>query len=260
MEQHLETAFKSIAAKEGICDYEIKIVGGSLKGDGYVGNIAAVDIINKDKRNLNKILSLIVKSAPNNPAIRSKLKVEIIFDAEIHAYKIFGIFDKFEIERGLIPSKIAPKFYYAGSEYNKEFLILENIKTQKFKQHDTAIPLDKNHTRLVMAQYGRLHALSFALRDQQPKKFNELLTTFDIFLFVFTTLENSYMTSMKKALETLNPATELEAVQAVTDFINNIKLFLDEITASNNGEYTAFLHGDCWMNNLMFKYDVSILL
>lgn len=51
---------------------------------------------------------------------------------------------------------------------------MEDLKASDFEMIHHADPNTADHVKLVMQGLGKLHAISFAMKDQEPKKFKEL--------------------------------------------------------------------------------------
>lgn len=137
-----------------------------------------------------------------------------------------------------------------------------------------------------MQVLGKFHALSFALRvslkiriasveidvtkniffslmkDQEPEKFETLKSMKD----VFTQRKDDkvivdYMNSLvDRAKTTLNKDTDADLIEKFTaTFQGNLMHTMLQLVDGNLSEPNAVVcHGDCWNNNLLFKYDVSI--
>lgn len=70
-----------------------------------------------------------------------------------------------------------------------------------------------------------------------------------------------YMNSlMDRAKATLNEDTDAEVIDKFTSiFQDNVMNVMLQMVDGNLSEPNAVVcHGDCWNNNLLFKYDVSI--
>ncbi|KAF5292326.1 hypothetical protein FQA39_LY03360 [Lamprigera yunnana] len=55
----------------------------------------------------------------------------------------------------------------------KEVLIIEDLKVLGFQLLNHRVSIDYNQALMVMKALGKLHAISFAIRDQKPNLFNE---------------------------------------------------------------------------------------
>ncbi|KAF2904037.1 hypothetical protein ILUMI_02134 [Ignelater luminosus] len=255
---HMEKLIKEL----GITNHTINIVAGSIRGDNYLGIIAKVTVNGEDKNGENKTLHFIVKSAPRNEVFRSIIPIQSAFDREIYMYsKVFPEFYKLQEERGISkPFKSIAKFYKSTMEDMNESLIMEDMKELGFEMRDRHEPLNYNHTLLVMKEYGRYHALSFALRDQKPEIFQELFdNTQETF---FNSCNQSDLTKKaqkennERALKSLDPIADKIAYDKFKKFHDNMLKTVDYVLQSESaGKYAVIGHGDSWVNNMLFKYD-----
>lgn len=97
-------------------------------------------------------------------------------------------FREFQESKGIIVEESGfyeyPKCYKTIDTELSECLMFEDLKARDFKmidRHTEAITGD--HVRLVMQALGKFHAISYALKDQQPEKFKEITSNLDEWLF-----------------------------------------------------------------------------
>lgn len=140
-----------------------------------------------------------------------------------------------------------------------EMLIMENLNPKGYVVWNRRLHFTDEHIRLVYNTLGHFHAISFAMRDQQPeiianhtkhwgnmlKKFSE---TCD-FMGLLTT-------KLKRVEAALEAADQVEAAKKVVKFYNGIEEFFEEVYGMVD-QYAAILHGDNWINNMLFKSGVS---
>lgn len=259
----LESLEKLLEEKLKIKNYSIEATPGTILGDNYLGVIAKV-VVNGVKENGEKCaLNWIVKSAPVAPAFRQLAHVEIAYGREVFIYeKVFPELIKFQQEKNLHNpyTSFTPVHFTCMEEYN-ECLVMENMKEKGYKMKDRKVPLDIEHVLLVMKQYGRYHALSFALKDQKPQIFKEYADNCkDLF---FTTMDREkfkphFESYFDRAISALDPIKEEAALQKVQKLKEQAFDVLDEVLHPDSAkEYSVIGHGDCWLNNMLFKYEVS---
>ncbi|KAF2904589.1 hypothetical protein ILUMI_01587 [Ignelater luminosus] len=255
--KEIKRLLAEIAGAEGFQDYKIENTDGSTRGDGYIGIMKTVKIIAKD----NRVLNLIVKSASKSDALRSQVPIERIFKRETYLYDtVFVAFKTFETEKGLRPCHLVPKFYNSLSENKCEVIILENLKEIGYKLYERRIPMNEDHVRLVLTEYGRLHALSFALKDQDPKKFQNITGCMNDH-FVEYMLQsgflNNFIKPCIKAQDAFDKSKDKRILDAYKAFLETIRSFFEGLLKDID-EYSVILHGDCWTNNMMFKYEDTL--
>ncbi|KAJ8957798.1 hypothetical protein NQ314_006473 [Rhamnusium bicolor] len=150
--------------------------GKSEKGDGYAGEIVFVTVNGTSKENKKKILHWVIKHAKRNPHLRKTIPMKAAFDNEIYIYdKVLPTFKKFQLENNISDVfDSVPKCYKTLIFHNMEVLVLDNLKAGGFELYDKRIPFNTCHLKTILKEYGKLHALSFALRYQRHEEFSKL--------------------------------------------------------------------------------------
>ncbi|KAB0801591.1 hypothetical protein PPYR_03777 [Photinus pyralis] len=252
---------EELLKKLGTRNYIINISAGTIKGDNFLGVIAKVQVTGETATGEHVIQNFIVKSAPRNENFRMFAPVHAAYEREIYIYsKVLPAFLKLQNDRGIQnPFRSYAKYYDSSVADMNEALIMEDMKEYGFKLHDRHRPLDYNHTLLVLREYGKFHALSFALRDQEPKIFAELAeeTQENFFNGMNSTeLHNSFQSQSERALNALHPITHKFAHEKFKKFQNNMTDVINAAVKSDLSDpYSVIGHGDCWINNFLFKYD-----
>jgi thiamine kinase-like enzyme len=252
----IENWLRLVLKKENLENYSIDISGSTEKGDGYIGDVTFVDVRGTTNTNEKKSYEFVIKSGKKSSQLREMIPVRNAFENEIYFYnEILPVFREFQAEKGITdPFDNTPKFYDSIIEEEMEVLILGNMKTSGYSLHDRFNPMDQEHIRKIIKVYGKLHAISFALRDQKPEVFKELggkLT--DMMKLSAKYIKpkedrNTYEDIIKIAKE-----KKEDDVVAKLNILNERAKRQNEITDPND-PYAVILHGDCWNNNFMFKY------
>lgn len=236
-------------------DYHLEVDDSSATANGYLGAIFFVKVVHK-----KGTLNLVVKAGCQNANQRNFVNVGDIFGREIYFYKeVVPAINNFQWERVVKQPFVGiPKCYetYLGAE--SEGLILENLKTKGFKLWSRFIPMDESHIKFAVKEYGKLHAISFAMKDQNPEKFKQLTKnyhdTFKKFLECVNAFE-PYRARFRILSEVLKKQRRQELADKVHKFIDELEPFLKNC-ADPDDLHSVILHGDCWCNNMMFKYEV----
>lgn len=124
-------------------------------------------------------------------------------------------------------------------------------------------PITFEHARLVLSALGKFHALSFALKDKGHAEFKEFAQNIPDVLFD----ENN--DRVKGYFETFKPLIygtlredENELRQKLAGIFE--PSVFDAIKRCVDGPgaepYAVICHGDCWTNNILYKFDEAISL
>lgn len=238
--------------EQNIKDYSVELDSGSEKGDGYLGDIWGVKVQHE-----NGNIDLVVKAAAKDDTARKVTVIDCIFKNEVTFYtKISSAMNSLQQEKQVSePFKIT-KCYASSLVEKEEALVLENLKTKGFSLYERRKAFDKAHVILTLDNYAKYHALSFALRVQRPEMFKELASQLtDIMSLFYPNIMAGLKKYMRKCVEMLkrNGLTEeAKAAEKIAEEPEKV-LYLNEKPPD---EYTVITHGDCWSNNMMFKYDV----
>ncbi|CAH1993723.1 unnamed protein product [Acanthoscelides obtectus] len=178
----------------------------------------------------------------------------------MHIYEeVLPAFQEFQKQRN-IQDKFAsyPKCYKCLKLYKKDVIVLENLKAQGYELHNKLECFNLAHTRKVLQQYAKLHALSFALKDQRPDFFASLVDgSIDSLLdylkkprfqqAITESCENGVKILMKYGDDKL--ADKYDKI--TIDGVDKLKQIYEE-----KYDQKVINHGDCWNNNFMFRYEV----
>lgn len=251
---------------EDLKTYEISLGGTSEKCDGYVGEIVFAKVTGRDVRNKEKTLNLVVKHSKQNEHLRASV-FRFMFAAEIHFYeKVYPVFEKFQLEKDVsVTFNAVPKCLKTLRLHKKEVLIFENLKTQGYELHNRREPLNVFHIKAVLEQLGKLHALSFALRDQRKTEFNAISANYPNFLGNFLThrqIRGCFEVALNNGLKTLSDHGEIELVdkfkKMLSEHVDDVADIMAKIVERDETQ-SVIVHGDGWNNNFLFKYKVRVV-
>lgn len=137
-------------------------------------------------------------------------------------------------------------------------LILENLNPKGYSVYNRRLHLKEEHVRLVFTTLGHFHAISFALRDQEPQKFDKYTEGFGNLLRKFSSMCHfDEMISVRLGkINGVIDAASSDAAKKLSEFAGGLKDFFEQ-TYKTADKYSTLLHGDNWINNMLFKYGVS---
>ncbi|XP_048526669.1 uncharacterized protein LOC125505871 [Dendroctonus ponderosae] len=246
----VEKILKREAEVEGIKNCDITPNLEALNGDGFLSEFYTGTIQNKDT---GKIENIYIKVTPP----RKFEIVEPAFRNEVNFYsKVFPELDRFQKERGVKdPFGNIPKYFCGSLDKHHEHLAFVNLKAENYVLFDKSQFMDEKHLKVLFDIYGKFHALSFAFKAQNFEKYNELIKPVQNIFAVFSTTESlnkRMQENFKSALDYINENSKhnVGKIQPLVDDFDNYKSRGFNYT----GKYAAWTHGDCWSNNLMFKY------
>lgn len=265
---YLLAELKIIADKEQFIEFKIEPSDNStLHGTGQLGSIVSVTITGKVKKSEKEIvfqkIPLICKILPSNVQQCDMFDLDSVFKREAYMYNtILPLMVDFQKKHGLTKEAgffAFPKCYAAvGNMEKKNFvIIMEDIRAKGYRLWDKFKPMDLDYLNAIFKALGRLHALSFALRQKNPEVFEKLKQLDDPMgrsneQNAKTNLLDVYMTSYQRCSKMFVDDDELLA--GMEKLKNNFENILYKRCEPLNAAepYGVVLHGDCWNNNVMF--------
>lgn len=115
------------------------------------------------------------------------------------------------------------------------------------------------HAHLMMQSLAKFHAISFAMKNQQSKKYEELASNMaDVFLSRDNVNFRTYFNkTAQQTLDTVLNEEDAHLLARAKRFFERdaLDIMVDCIDSNVNGLLDIITHGDTWQNNLMFKND-----
>lgn len=158
-----------------------------------------------------------------------------------------------------------PKCVYYSLEPGKEMVVLENLREQGYSMQDRAQGIDASHSLLVLKELARLHAASLLLQAATPQQ--DLLHKFQSLQKEWTkefNLGGNFGTFIENYLNiAIDMFEKMGGCETVVKWIKKIKpqawkMFDEHLVKTP--PFAAITHGDCWINNLLFRLVLSHLV
>ncbi|XP_055714788.1 uncharacterized protein LOC129808908 [Phlebotomus papatasi] len=271
LSEHISLAFtedklKEILRKEG--NYKLKgyqlVDGFSKKGDSYLSEVFRLRIDGEEPGSCSSTcLNFVVKGLPKNIGRRKTFRSAAFFKNEITFYEdIIPAFEDFQARRSPKKPFIEyPRCYSSFCDGNHDYVALDDLSKYGFVSADRQNGMDFEHCRLALESLGRLHALSLAMKDQEPENFAKLSQKVEETYYIsslkawYSDFMKTQIVVAKDALAKEYPGTEIEkkALKFISDDLYDN---LCEITHAES-PLAVIGHGDGWTPNFLFKYDAS---
>ncbi|XP_076241252.1 uncharacterized protein LOC143183563 isoform X2 [Calliopsis andreniformis] len=135
-------------------------------------------------------------------------------------------------------------------------LIVEDLATLGYRMADRQAGLDYNHSILAIRRLATFHATSVALCEKEPK--HKAMYRKGMFNDSYPEEMADFFIGCCMAF-----ANEVETWpqfgKSYADKIRNLAPHLykkgSAVVARNDDEFNVINHGDCWVNNMLFRYD-----
>ncbi|KAJ3666342.1 hypothetical protein Zmor_001790 [Zophobas morio] len=252
---NMKSWMEKLLKNENIDNLDVAILGNSEKGDGYMGDIVFAEVKGTTTEGICKKYNIALKCSKSSPSLREKSSVKEAFLNEIYFYDvIFPSFKKFQQDRKI--DKLfenVPICYGTLSNGNMEVLALENLKSKGYILWNKAKPLTRKHIDMIVAEYGKFHAISIAMKDQEPRAFQKLIDGIENMFKKFQEtcdIVNVYERIFDEIYNLLKNELDEDILDKWQGFKLQLRTFLFQISEHVEGE-NVILHGDCWNNNFM---------
>jgi hypothetical protein len=261
IKSEIKSWLKVALKKENLTDIVVNEVGTTEKGDGYMGDIIFASVSGKTEGQSTKDFDLVLKCSKQSQALRENPQMILIYLKEILMYDhVFPTFFKFQQDKGIKnPFNSVPKCYGTFKGENIEVIVLENLKKSGYELWPKTKPLERKHIDFVIKQYGKFHAISVAMREQQPDKFEELVKRIEENMkgMAAGPMVTLFGGCIDETCELLKNELDENILSKWRSFKGQIETVLG--TTYSQG-FKVIIHGDCWNNNFMHKFEVSDLL
>nr|XP_023023753.1 uncharacterized protein LOC111511912 [Leptinotarsa decemlineata] len=242
---------------ENLSGLKIDLTGTNEKGEGYIADFVFATVSGTDENNQLQVDHLAIKMGKRSKELREKMPaiMEMYKREELFYEKVLPTFLEFQLEKKVEnPFNAVPKCLNVHSTDVLTALVFENLKKCGYSLHDKRQPMNLQHIRLVLKNYAKLHALSFALRDQEKEKFDELTSWYYSVLkkmVIGMNMSEKSDTVPKKLREAGRDDLAAKYEDQMETGRENVLLkCLDDVPKES-----VITHGDCHNNNFLFKYE-----
>ena len=167
-------------------------------------------------------------------------------------------------EQNQLPLRV-PEIVHYDSTDGREVIFLKDIRKKGFVLTDRLNTLDKNHVKLVIKEYGRIHAASRLLFGKYPEKTIEKFKLNEHPLshkgpadIIRGGIKDSIDTCMEFCkhprfnLFARTCCQKTLATERLRNIDENIKQVVNFVH-DDTSPFLAIIHHDCWFNNYMFR-------
>lgn len=254
----LHSSIKEIALAKGIQDFEYNVDCISGKKANYIANVFRVEIRETDSD--EKYISVIVKTLLNT---ERQVLFHKLHEREVIAYK--KVISKFrELQNVLYEHERLElsNCLYTNTESSNDIIILDDLKTKGYEIDGKLAKYENLGIKEIAVAFGELakfHALSFVFQTKEPKRFDEVKSEFHDLLYQNhflnkTKLRNYFFESFEVSLRQINDEGAKKRLETID--IQLLELLQKYTKPSRTN---VLCHGDCWVNNMLFKHEVSNL-
>ncbi|XP_053690784.1 uncharacterized protein LOC128739330 [Sabethes cyaneus] len=262
LREYVKVGLKKVATDNGFSEgkYRIAFENWSNRGDGFMGNMFPALIRQDGVEDLKVLVKDMPKTVPRRKhAIGMFEREALMFNNVLPAWKTF------QAERGLFEKAgfwHAPECYYAHCDPDKleGVIIMEDLRETNFRMLNKLQAVNEDHVRLLMEKLGKMHALSFAMRDQAPEQFETFKKLIDPSKVLIAkdknrSTEKIFAEMFDRAIQCLDSQADADVIKRMKKLEGKlIEQYLECVDASKVDPYAAVTHGDCSGTNVMYSY------
>ncbi|KAK9298560.1 hypothetical protein QLX08_008151 [Tetragonisca angustula] len=256
-ERVFEKALRRKLSNETVRILEIKYYCLSEKGLNFLSDLYEIHIrytvpFDNDKTKETKLeqaINVVVKVEPLNELLRSIISQQDLFDTELKV-----LCDVLPRIKKFVSHQLGPDLLYGCND--SRILIMENLIERGFIMKDRQKGLSLQHCRLVLQQLARLHAGSVAVFEEDP----EIVDSFIDGGILSTKCPKTFIRMMEVSLlriaEEMKKWSDVKCACTASKLIKLSETIGAECTHIYDydiDEFCVLNHGDCWINNIMFK-------
>ncbi|XP_013149178.1 PREDICTED: uncharacterized protein LOC106111590 [Papilio polytes] len=123
-----------------------------------------------------------------------------------------------------------------------------------FTMLDKTKTLNNETVKLVIKDVANFHAMSYVLRNKEPKTLDKLLESLVNPMFDPKNIAQSQIFFQQIARDVIEICHSSKYRNVISDIMQNIITPWKKLISSDNGsKYSVIQHGDLWTNNIMFQ-------
>ncbi|XP_062559062.1 uncharacterized protein LOC134223866 [Armigeres subalbatus] len=262
---------------ESVLDDIIRVSGGNKctswsfvdsefgKGDSYLSEVYRITLKDETTKTAADssplIVRVIVKTIPKNVGRRKTFRSADFFRNEINFYNVvLSEFVKFqqtkELKTGFNECSTSVASFSDGEN---DFIAMEDLSQFGYGSASRQEGAGLAECILCMQTIGRFHALSLAMKDQQPDKFHLLVKHIEDTYYAdehktwYKKFQDVQIQIAKDAISQVYGNTELET--KANKFLDGDLYDKMVYLTHTRNQNSVINHGDCWLPNFLFRYD-----
>ncbi|XP_075982061.1 uncharacterized protein LOC142980514 [Anticarsia gemmatalis] len=187
------------------------------------------------------------------------MNTEVLFRNEHIMYtEVLPKFLQMQKEAGIPEEELIkyPKCYGSSSEARNEVIILEDLKPLGFTMLDRMEPLPNDCIYSILKSFAIYHSLSYVLRQREPGTFDRYKSSLTNTLLDMARQEESKQYFVEIESNILSILEDPEQINiARNKIIDSLNNMININKEDMENKYSVIVQGDCWTNNVMFRFE-----
>uniref|UniRef100_A0A182VRI2 CHK kinase-like domain-containing protein n=1 Tax=Anopheles minimus TaxID=112268 RepID=A0A182VRI2_9DIPT len=231
------------------------------KGDAYLSELYRIQLTGEPNEPDREpmVVNVVVKTIPKNVGRRNTFRSADFFRNEANFYNVvLKELYRFQDSRNpKNPFKDIDRCFVAYTDGVNDFIAMDDLGQYGYKTASRAKGVGLEECQRCMRALGRFHALSLAMKEQEPDRFHEIAHQYVEETYYDARLKSWYNNFLQVQLGIARDAMARE--YPGTDLERTMEKFFDcdlydhmvYLTHARN-QNSVINHGDCWMPNFMF--------
>jgi thiamine kinase-like enzyme len=239
---------------KNICITDLDVKAAIPKGNNYLSTLYRIIVEfndSKDGNGVNKRF-LILKTLPPGNVLQKILSDMQCFEKELQMYEATIPAMKDVLTNG---KRFHPFARYFPTK-SKNVIVLEDLQHLGYKMANRHTGLDLEHCKMVVKALAKFHATSVALHKTDPSS----MDMYSEGLYRNTKEGRDHIKNyFEKSMNAL--ASNIEKWSGYERYSDRIRRLIptavDQIMEAiepNKNSLNVLNHGDCWVNNILFRY------
>ncbi|XP_060533758.1 uncharacterized protein LOC132706431 [Cylas formicarius] len=260
--ENIYTWLQNALRNERLQDINFLICDRNKPGDGYASDIVYVDVeatkYDGDPRRYHFAMKV---TKELKGVFKDFVEGNNLFEKEACVYtKLAPAYQKLLYTYHFPPIDFMSKCYWAKTGEDYDVLVFDNLKKAGYRLHQSDIPMDDRHIKLVLRAYARWHWLSFALRYHHKAEFK-------IVVDELAGYEKKVENNMERFKDVFEKFCE-DQYQVLEEHGEHelLERYKEKMKNRAPGKWNepepceeecVVIHGDCWNNNFLFFYEAD---
>ncbi|KAE8573648.1 uncharacterized protein [Halyomorpha halys] len=231
---------------------DLKLDNDTAIGAQFASSLAFHNLVLENSSG-EKVIPLVVKIPTSDPEERELRSIDAMFYNEVTMYK--EIIPALGYEGNQLPT-----MYYGiatlGLNPESDVVILENLKNKDFVPSKPKVFLDFDHISLAIKKIAEFHSLSYTLKNENRKKFDQLVNKLKEVKYSESMLQEFNILrsiSLKRGFEAALKKKSSDHLKKCLPLFEHITKLIKLINEPEE-PFAVICHGDFCNNNILFKY------
>ncbi|XP_042223023.1 uncharacterized protein LOC121867237 [Homarus americanus] len=235
-----------------------KVEDFTIKGDNYACVVTSIKVTYRQGGSEHKA-TYVAKCNPCRQHATLDEFVHMAFEKEAGFYQdLLPLLNTELIRIKHEPLRVA-QCHFVHLVKGEEVIILGDLRLEAFKMFSRQKGMDKAHSILVLKELATLHAASLLVKAKTPEDLDVRYKYLQKDLSSLTDNENDKPTMFQKfALMSARMIEKIGGYNNVVEWLKDFgpkanDVFKEQV--KKTPPFDVLCHGDCWNNNILFRYD-----